>query len=99
MVVHRLPEKKCSPTCELFKCGKSSAIYRGNTVWCKWTEDDCEVSNCQYAACTKRRLLPAGVCGETVRRRTTESEPEETIKPAVRLKGKAFRRIGEKELY
>jgi hypothetical protein len=94
-----LPEKKCAPTCELFKCGKNASIYRGNTVWCRWTEDDCEVANCQYAACIKRRLLPAGVCGETVKRKTVESEPEETIKPAVRLKGKAYRRIGEKELY
>jgi len=94
-----LSEKKCSPTCELFKCGKGALIYRGDAVWCRWTEDDCEVSNCQYATCTKRRLLPVGVCGETVKRRTVESEPEETIEPAVRLKGKAYRRIGEKELY
>ena len=83
----------------MFKCGKNASIYRGNTIWCRWTEDDCEVANCQYAACIKRRLLPAGVCGEAIKRRTVESEPEETIKPAVRLKGKAYRRIGEKELY
>lgn len=83
----------------MFKCGKNSSINRDNIAWCRWTEDNCEVSNCQYATCIKRRLLPAGVCGEMVKRRTIESEPEETIKPAVRLKGKAFRRVGEKELY
>jgi hypothetical protein len=98
-LVHKLSERKCSPTCNLFKCGKAAAAYRGNAVWCRWTEDDCEVSNCQYATCTKRRLLPKGICGETVKRKTVEREPEEIVKPAVRLKGKAFRRIGEKEIY
>ncbi|MBX5326955.1 MAG: hypothetical protein ACQXXH_07035 [Candidatus Bathyarchaeia archaeon] len=93
-----MSEKKCSPTCELFKCGKGAAVYRGNTVWCRWTEDDCEVANCTYATCIKRRLLPKGVCGEFVKRKTVEHELEE-IKPAVRLKGKAFRRIGEKEIF
>lgn len=82
----------------MFKCGKGAAVYRGNTVWCRWTEDDCEVANCTYATCIKRRLLPKGVCGESVKRKTVERELEE-IKPAVRLKGKAFRRIGEKEIF
>jgi len=43
-------------------------------------------------------LLPGGVCGETVKRKTTEIEPEE-LGPGVRLKGKALRKIGEKEIF
>ena len=83
----------------MFSCGKNALYYRGNTMWCRWTEDACEVKNCSYATCVKRRLLPEGVCGETVKRKTIEKLPEETIRPAIRLKGKAIRKIGERELY
>lgn len=91
--------KRCSPTCELFRCGKNANYSHGNTIWCRWTEDTCEVKNCSYATCIKRRLLPEGICGETVKRKTVETLPEETVRPAIRLKGKTMRKIGEKELY
>jgi hypothetical protein len=68
-------------------------------VWCRWTDEECEVANCSYATCLKRRLLPRGVCGETVKRKTVEREPEETTIPTVKLKGKALRKIGEKEIF
>lgn len=74
-------------------------MFRGNRVWCRWTEEECEVSNCSYATCIKRRLLPRGICGETVKRKTTEREPEEAIGPSVKLRGRAFRKIGEKEIF
>jgi hypothetical protein len=57
------------------------------------------VSNCSFATCAKRRLLPRGVCGETVKRKTAEIEPEKSLIPSVRLKGKAFRKLGEKEIF
>jgi hypothetical protein len=44
-------------------------------------------------------LLPQGVCGESVKRKTTETEPEKTVIPTVRLKGKAMRKLGEKEIF
>lgn len=91
--------KHCSPRCDLFKCGKNAAMYRGNDVWCTWTEDDCNISNCNFATCVKRRLLPAGVCGETVKRKTTEKQLEEAIGPPVRLRGKTLRKVGEKEIF
>jgi len=91
--------KYCSPECELFRCGKNAVLYRGNMVWCRWTDEECGVANCSYATCTKRRLLPRGVCGETVKRKTIEKEPEEALGPAVRLRGKALRKIGEKEIF
>jgi hypothetical protein len=83
----------------MFRCGKKAVLYRGNTMWCRWTDDECEIANCSYATCAKRRLLPRGICGETVKRKTTEREPEETVSLAVRLKGKTLRKIGEKEIF
>jgi len=91
--------KHCSPKCELFRCGKKAVLYRGNRVWCKWTDEECEVANCSYATCIKRRLLPRGICGETVKRKTIEREPEEATIPVVKLRGKALRKIGEKEIF
>jgi hypothetical protein len=91
--------KHCSPRCDLFRCGKNAAVYRGNEVWCRWTEDECSLANCNFATCVKRRLLPGGVCGETVKRKTTERKLEETIGPPVRLRGKTLRKVGEKEIF
>jgi hypothetical protein len=47
----------------------------------------------------KRRLLPKGICGEKIKRRTVEKQPEEVTGPAIKLHGKALRRFGEKEIY
>jgi len=44
-------------------------------------------------------LLPDGICGETLKRKTAEIEPEEALGPPVKLKGKALRRVGEKEIF
>jgi hypothetical protein len=51
--------------------------------------------------CFKRRLLPQGICGETVKRQTVEREPEDFFDglDSVRLKGKALRKLGDKEIY
>jgi len=59
----------------------------------------CNVANCTYSLCVKRRMLPGGICGETVKRQTVEKEPEDLIDEPVRLKGKALRKLGERELY
>jgi len=91
--------KYCSPKCELFRCGKNATMYRGDTVWCRWTDENCVINNCSFSTCIKRRLLPQGVCGESVKRKTVETEPEKTIIPTVRLKGKALRKLGEKEIF
>lgn len=91
--------KTCSPTCDFFRCTKNATFYRRDSIWCKWTEETCDVANCTYAMCVKRRLLPQGVCGETVKRKTVEKEPDDVIGPTVKLRGKALRRIGEKEIF
>jgi hypothetical protein len=91
--------KTCSQTCEAFKCTKNATMKRQDGVWCRWTEEMCNVANCTYAICTKRRLLPRGICGATIKRRTVEKQPDEVIGPTVRLRGKTLRKIGEKEIF
>ena len=91
--------KNCSATCQSFKCAKSSNVYRGDGVWCRWTEEMCSIADCSYALCTKRRLLPRGVCGETIKRKTVEKKPDEVVGPPIKLHGKALRKYGEKEIF
>jgi len=91
--------KACSPACNSFKCAKNSIIYRREDVWCRWTEDVCNVANCTYAICTKRRLLPKGICGETIKRKTVEKQPDEVVGPTIKLRGRSLRKIGEKEIF
>jgi len=92
--------KPCSPTCSAFKCGKNSAFYQRNSVWCRLTEEQCNVASCTYSMCVKRRLLPGGVCGETVKRQTVEKDiDDDYLGEAIRLKGKALRKLGDEEYY
>jgi hypothetical protein len=50
--------------------------------------------------CMKRRLLPGGVCGETVKRKTVEKDIEDDfLGESVKLKGKALRKLGDKNFY
>lgn len=91
--------KACSPTCQSFKCVKEAPIYRRDGVWCKWTEEMCDVADCTYAMCMRRRMLPKGVCGETIKRKTVETQPDDAVGPTVKLHGRAFRKIGEKEIF
>jgi hypothetical protein len=91
--------KTCSPTCQSFKCGKNATIFQRNDVWCRWTEEMCNVANCTYAMCIKRRLLQRGICGESIKRKTVDRPPEEIVSTTVKLRGKALRKVGEKELF
>ncbi len=68
-------------------------------VWCREAEENCNVAGCTYAVCVKRRLLPRGICGETVKRVTVDRDLDELESDSVRLKGKAFRRVGERDLF
>jgi hypothetical protein len=50
--------------------------------------------------CLKRRLLPKGVCGETVKRQTVEKDiDEDFLAESIRLRGKALRKLGDKEIF
>jgi uncharacterized protein YdeI (BOF family) len=59
----------------------------------------CNVPDCTYAMCLKRRLLPRGVCGETIKRKTVEKPLEEVVDTPVKLHGKVLRKLGEKEIF
>jgi hypothetical protein len=59
----------------------------------------CNVANCTYSLCMKRRLLPRGICGETVKRITVDRTPEELMTDSIKLRGKALRKIGEREIF
>jgi hypothetical protein len=59
----------------------------------------CTVANCTYAICIKRRLLPKGVCGETIKRKTVEKQPEEVAGPTIKLRGRALRKIKDREIF
>lgn len=44
--------------------------------------------------------MPAGVCGETVKRKTVEKDLDDIdFDDSIRLKGKALRKLGDKEIY
>jgi hypothetical protein len=53
--------------------------------------------------CFKRRLLPGAICGETVKRKTAERDLEDDLyrdePSAVKLKGKALRKLGDQDYY
>jgi hypothetical protein len=59
----------------------------------------CDIADCSYAICVKRRLLPKGICGETIKRKTVDKQPEEVTGPTVKLRGRTFRKVGEKEIF
>ncbi len=75
--------------------------FRGRgVVWCRMTEEQCNVANCTYAMCMRRRLLPQGICGETVRRKTVEKDlDDDFFDNSVKLKGKALRKLGDQDYY
>ena len=92
--------KACSPSCPSFKCGKNSTFFRRDGVWCRETDEFCNVAKCTYSMCFKRRLLPEGICGETIKRKTVEKEPEDFGDSGpVRLKGKALRKLGDDDFF
>ena len=72
---------------------------QGRSVWCTWTSEPCNPANCNYAICMKRRILPNGVCAFSVKRKTREEEqPEDLLKDEIKVRGKLYRKTGEKRI-
>ena len=70
------------------------------SIQCRVTDELCNIGNCTYSMCMKRRLLPGGVCGEIVKRITVEKDVDDDfLGDSIRLKGKALRKLGDKEIY
>jgi len=92
--------KACTPTCNSFKCAQNNVFFRRDSVGCRLTEEKCTVANCTYSMCMKRRLLPGGTCGEMVKRKTVERDVEDDFSDeSIRFKGKALRKLGDKEIF
>ncbi len=47
----------------------------------------------------KRRMLPEGICGETVKRQTVEKDVDDFFDDSVKIKGKALRKLGDQDFY
>lgn len=94
-------ERHCSPRCEFFKCGQRALIFRKDTVYCRWADTNCTGPTCNYAICARGHLLPNGVCGLTVKRKTVEeTEPEDvTVGVKMRLRGKVRQRLRDEDLF
>ncbi|WP_309492552.1 hypothetical protein [Candidatus Hecatella orcuttiae] len=92
--------KKCSPTCDLFKCGQKAIQYRSGNVYCRFADDLCEGASCKYALCVRNKLLSNGFCGLTFKRTTSrfETQPEEVVQ-GIKVRGKLQQRLREKELF
>ena len=88
--------KRCVPICRYFRCAKKALVIRGDKFWCRWVNDECDVANCAFATCVRRRLLPGGICGETVKRRTEEVGPESI--PAIPVRPRILKKLGEEEI-
>lgn len=91
--------KACSPACQSFKCAKNSMLFRRDTIWCRETEEQCNVAKCTYSMCMKRRMLPEGICGETIKRKTVDKDVDDFPDESVRLKGKALRKLGDQAFF
>jgi len=48
--------------------------------------------------CVRGRILPNGLCGLTVRRRTAELEGPEEMAEEIKLKGRISKRFGRADL-
>jgi hypothetical protein len=81
---------KCDPQCRFFNCKQRAIIRRGKESYCRWVDDECDVKACAYASCMRSVLLPDGLCGMTVKRRTREEleVPPEEEDLGMRLKKK-----------
>ena len=92
--------KACYPNCSSFKCAQNNVFYRRDSIGCRLTEEKCDIANCTYSMCMKRRLLLGGVCGETIKRKTVEKDVDDDfLDESIKIKGKALRKLGDKEIY
>jgi len=68
-------------------------------MYCKWADDNCVGSKCNYALCIRGRLLSNGVCGLSIKRKTNEEMGPEVIKiENIKLREKLKKRFREEDL-
>ena len=92
--------KHCDPSCEFFRCEQKAINKRGNLIFCRWGEDECRGPLCNYASCTRGKMLANGLCGLAVRRRTRGIDEEELEQiEGIKIGGKLSKRLGDKEVF
>lgn len=92
--------KYCYTSCKSFRCGQHAINIQGPNSYCKWTGDKCIGSMCNYALCIDRKMLPNGVCGFSIRRKTEEkvlSKSEEDDK--IKIKVRALKKLRTDDLF
>lgn len=102
-------KKLCTPLCPYFRCAKNASVvttkfYRGKprkVILCRWTGDLCIGSQCQYAYCTKRAMLPDGSCGLELRELRTSDLLEDIKKEELGrdVKSLITKRFGKKDMF
>jgi len=73
-------------------------VREGSKLYCRWADDICAGTTCNYVICVRGRLLANGVCGLTVKRKTIEEEKMEEEKIPIRIKSKTLQRLGGDEI-
>ena len=94
--------EKCYPKCRDFTCTKRALKYRNGKAWCEWTQEPCNIANCNYAVCRRRQLLENGVCGRTIKRKTRDSRgPEdfELDEDDIKIRRKALKKFGDRDIF
>ena len=90
--------KTCYPKCEFFRCSQRSIVSRGNNVWCRFADDECDPKTCKYAQCVRGRLLVNGVCGLTIPAKTVDLNVDDVEKP-IRVSKKLASKLKDAEFY
>jgi hypothetical protein len=44
-------------------------------------------------------MLPEGICGETIKRKTVEKDVDDFFDDSVKLRGKALRKLGDQDFF
>jgi len=78
----------CSPDCPLFRCARKALKKVGRKYVCTLTGDECVPKNCNFASCAINKLLPGGICGKEIRRRTRPIRLEEESPSPTSFRGK-----------
>ena len=78
-------------------------MYIKKSVYCRWADDECVGSSCNYAICIRRKLLPNGLCGLSVKRKTNKETSNEALNVDIEMnninvRGKLLRRFREDDL-
>lgn len=93
--------KHCYSLCQFFQCGQRALDLKGKRAFCRWVGDKCAGDTCNYVICTRSRLLPNGICGMTIKRKTKEEEfePELLEEHELNVKGKLRKRFKNTDFF